>query len=121
MTAMDEGNIIFQQGTSGSRQKKKYEDLLECDIFSTRYVNNANLHKLGIYHSVYYLFESVSLLNFMERRDHTYEHLTREFLSSLIYNVSPNTASTPGTIEFHMFNVEYEYSTNQLAELLHIP
>lgn len=57
----------------------------------------------------------------MERRDHIYERLAREFLSSLIYNVSPNIASIAGAIKFRMFNVEYEYSTNQLAKLLHIP
>lgn len=56
----------------------------------------------------------------MEQRDHTYEHLTREFFSSLIYNIGPNIASTAGTIKLYMFNEEYEYSTNQLAELLHI-
>lgn len=72
---MNEGNIIFQQGTSESRQRKNYEDFLERDIFATRYVDNASLHRFGIYHSIYYLFESVGLLSFMERRDHTYQHL----------------------------------------------
>ena len=55
------------------------------------------------------------------RREPTYERLTKEFLSSLIYTVSPNTASTIGTVKFRMFNVEYEYTTDALAELLDMP
>lgn len=45
-------------------------------------------------------------------------NLTMEILSSLIYIISPNTTSTVGTIKFHMFNVEYAYTTNQHASLM---
>ena len=55
------------------------------------------------------------------RKEPTFERLTREFLSSLIYLVHPDTASTVGTVKFRLFNVEYEYSTDELAALLGIP
>lgn len=76
---------------------------------------------LGIDKSVYYLVGTLGLQDLFEHRDHTYLNLTQEFLSSLIYFVSPNTVSIAGTIKFHMFNVEYEYTTNQLAALLGFP
>lgn len=55
------------------------------------------------------------------RKEPTFEYLTREFLSSMIYNVHPNTARTSSTIQFRMFNVEYQYTTNELACLLDFP
>lgn len=42
-------------------------------------------------------------------------------MSSLIYNIIPNTASTVGTVKFRMFNMEYEYTTDCLACLLEFP
>lgn len=54
-------------------------------------------------------------------RDNTYENLTREFLSSLMFSIRPNTVGTVGTIKFHMFNVEYEFTNHQLAGLLGFP
>lgn len=56
-----------------------------------------------------------------ERRDCTYVNLTREFLSSLTYYVSSNTTSTACTIKLCMFNVEYEYTTDEIAKLLGSP
>lgn len=113
--------IVFHQGTRGARKEKIYKKLHNQDIPSIRYVNNFCLYSLGIHQSVYYLLENLGLRNLFEQRDHTYPSLTREFLSSLIYNVRPNTASSIGTIKFCMFNVEYEYTTDQIAQLLYFP
>lgn len=118
---MGDGHIIFRQGRNGTRKRKKCEDLLSQDIFSTRYVGNACLHRLGIYNNVYYLVWTLGLQDLFERRHRTYVNLTQEFLSSLIYSISPNTVSTAGTIKFRMFNVEYKYTTDQIAELLKFP
>lgn len=121
MATMGDGSIIFRQGRDDIKQRKKYEDLLSHDTFSTRYVDNACLQKLGIHNSVYYLVETLGLQNLFQRRDHTYMNLTREFLSSLIYYVNPNIESTADTLKFRMFNIEYEYTTKLIAELLSFP
>lgn len=67
------------------------------------------------------MLDNLGLHNIFERKEPTYERLTREFLSSLIYNISPNTASTTDTMQFRMFNVEYEYTTDYLVGLLGFP
>lgn len=82
------------------------------DIFSTSYVDDYCLYALVIYNSVYYLVETLGLQTLFERRDHTYLNLMLKFLSSLIYYTLPNSGSTVGTVKFHMFNMEYTYTTD---------
>lgn len=84
-------------------------------------MDNNCLYTLGIYHSVFHLLDLLGLHTIFVNREPTFERLTVEFLSSLIYIVSPNTASTVGIVKFRIFAVEYEYSTNKLAGLLEIP
>lgn len=90
-------------------------------IFSTRYIDEDCLYNLGIYHSVRHMLDNLGLHNIFIRKEPTFEYLTQEFLSSLIYNIHPNTASTSGTIQFRMFNVEYQYTTDKFACLLEFP
>lgn len=70
---------------------------------------------------MYYLLENLNLQHLFNRRDNTYETLTREFLSSLLYIIRPNTTSTVGMVKFRMFNVEYEFTTDQFTSLLGFP
>lgn len=66
------------------------------------------------------MLDFLGLNTIFVNREPTFERLTVEFLSSLIYTVSPNTASTIGTVKFRMFTVDYEFSTNELAGMLGI-
>lgn len=118
---MGDRGIIFLKGRDGNRKRKKYQELLTREVFSTRYIDNNYLYSLAIYHCVYYLLENLSLLHMFNHRDNTYENLTREFMSSLMYVVRPNTTSTVGMVKFHVFNMEYEFTTDQLASLLGFP
>lgn len=118
---MEGGRIIFRQGASGERQEKIYNELFNQDILSTRYIENPCLYSLGIQNSVHYLLDNLGLLNLFEWMDSTYPGQTREFLSSLIYKVKPNTINFVGTVNFRMFNVGYEYTTNRIEELVHFP
>lgn len=102
--------IIFREGRDDNKQMQKYQELLTREVFSTRYIKNNCLY-LGIYNCVYYLLESLNLQHLFNHRDNTYETLTKEFLSSLMYTIRPNIVSTVGTIKFHMFNMEYEFTT----------
>lgn len=79
------------------------------------------LYNLGIYYSVFYMLDNLGLHDIFIKKEPTFEYVTREFLSSLIYNVHPNTASTSGIVQFRMFNVEYQYTTYELAGLLEFP
>lgn len=85
------------------------------DILSTRYIDDSCLYTLGIYNNVYYLVEIIDLQNLFEHRDHTYLNMTLEFLSSLIYYTMPNSESMVCTIKFRMLNIEYTYTTDQIA------
>ena len=67
------------------------------------------------------MLDTLGLHDIFASKAPTYDRLTRQFLSSLIYTVYPDTASTIGTVCFRMFNVEYEYTTDALAGLLGMP
>lgn len=90
-------------------------------IFSIRYIDEDCLYNLGIYQSVCYMLDNLGLHDVFIKKEPRFEYLTREFLSSLIYNVHPNTASTCVTIQFRMINVEYQYTNVELTCLLEIP
>lgn len=107
MAPMGGGGIIFREGMDGNRQRQKYQELLTWEVFSTRYIDDNCLYSLGIYDCVYYLLRNLGLQHLFNHRDNTYENLTRDFLSSLMYTIKPNTSSTVGTIKFRMFNMEY--------------
>lgn len=64
------------------------------------------------------MLDNLGLHDIFERKEPTYGRLTPKFLSSLIYNISPNTASTVGIVKFRMFNMEYEYTIDYLVGLL---
>lgn len=57
----------------------------------------------------------------LERKDATYELLTRKFLSSLDYRARPDSTSTIGTISFCIFNTDYEFTKNEITEMLRLP
>jgi len=118
---MEFNGFILRGGKPGDRQRKIIERLQNREILPTRYVDENCLYTLGIYHSIFHLLDNLGLHNFFSNKEPTYERLTIEFLSSLIYIVNPNTASTVGTVRFRMFAVEYEFSTDELASLLGIP
>lgn len=100
---------------------QKYQELLTLEVFSTRYIENNYLYNLGIYIYVYYLLDNLSFQHLFNHRDNAYESLTREYFSFLMYSIRPSTASTVGIVKFCMFNMEYEFTTDQLAGLLGFP
>ena len=118
---MDFNGYVLRSGKPGSTQRKLLEKLQSTAIYSTRYIDEDCLYTLGIYHSVFHLLDKIGMHNIFSAKEPTYPRLTYEFLSSLIYNVTPNTASTVGGVQFRMFNREYSYSTDGLAELLGMP
>ena len=118
---MEYHGYILHGGQAGERQLKRLEKLLTTPIHSTRYIDENCLYSLGIYHSVFFLLDKIGMHDIFATQAPTYPRLTFEFLSSLIYNVSPNTASTVGGVKFRMFNVEYDYSTDGLAAMLGLP
>lgn len=63
----------------------------------------------------------LGLSHLLTRREPIYTELTRVFLSSFIYTMVPNSTSTVGTIKFCMFNHEYEYNLDAMADLFHFP
>lgn len=67
------------------------------------------------------MLDNLGLHDIFERKELTYESLTREFLSSLICNISSNTASVVDTVQFRMFSIEYEYTIDYLTGLLGFP
>lgn len=91
------------------------------EIIPTRYADDSYLCSLGLFDSVHWMINVLGLSHFYARRDVTYARLTVEFLSSLIYVIQLGTASTARTVRFQMFNKEYAYSTDQIAEMLNFP
>lgn len=117
---MEFNEYVLRKGKPGDRQRKILEKLQGREIVSTRYVDEDCLYTLGLYHSFFHLADILGLHDIFTRKEPTFERITQEFLSSLIYLVHPDTASTVGMVKFRMFNVEYEYSTDELAALLGI-
>lgn len=113
--------IIFREGEPGEMQAKLYRALCKREIESTRYANEPCLIILGILDSVNHMLNTLSLNYFLSFKDPVYVQLTLEFLSSLILNLIPNTGCSSGTIQFCLFNVEYAFSFDQLADLLQFP
>lgn len=104
---MEYNQITFRRGKPGDKQRRIFEELETKGIFSTMYIDEDCLYNLGIYHNVCYMLDNLGLRDIFIKKEPTFEYLIREFLSSLIYNIHPSTASTCGTIQFRMFNVEY--------------
>jgi hypothetical protein len=121
MAEMEFNDTTLRQGKPDERQNKILQILQTREILATRYVDEDCLYTLGTYHSVFHMLDNVGLHDIFASKSPTYDTLTREFLSSLIYIVHPGTASTVGTVYFRMFNVEYEYITDALTGLLGMP
>ena len=51
----------------------------------------------------------------------TFEPLVLEFISSFSYTTPEDDPFTTGTVQFRMFNREYELDQERVAELLHFP
>jgi hypothetical protein len=109
--------IVFRRG----EQSQIYEELRSREIQTTRYADDAILNALGLLDSVNYLLNNLNLNYFLSHKNPVYTQLTLEFLSSLIVSTHTETRSSIGTINFRMFNVEYELSFNDMAGLLHFP
>ncbi|CAJ2663010.1 unnamed protein product [Trifolium pratense] len=110
--------LVFRRN---SNQAQTYEILRRREIQATRYADESILRKLGLLESVNYLLDNLNLRHFLSQHNPVYPKLTLEFLSSLIVNPVPETRSSLGTIYFRMFNVEYEFSFNDMADLLRFP
>lgn len=110
--------IVFRDEKDGEKHKRKYKALMIMEIVSTRYVDDSCLRTLGLYDSVHWMINMLGLSHFYARKDPTYIRLTLEFLSSLIYTTKIMTASTVGTVSFHIFNKEYQFSLDQVTDLL---
>ena len=95
---MEFNGFILREGKPRDRQRKIIERLQNREILPTRYVDDNCLYTLGIYHSIFYLLDNLGLHSIFSNKEPTFERLTIEFLSSLIYIVNPNTASTIGTV-----------------------
>lgn len=67
------------------------------------------------------MLDRLELSHFFSQKDPTHVRLTLEFLSSLHYTTRIGSASTTGTVKFRMFNREYKFTTDQLAEVLQFP
>lgn len=117
---MEHYQVTFRRGKPRDRQRRIFEELQTKEIFSTRYIDENCLYNLGFFHSVCCRLDNIGLHDIFIKKEPTFEYLNREFLSSLIYIVHPNTTSTCGTIRFRMLNVEYEYTTDELSGLLEI-
>lgn len=115
MSGMEFNNIILHGGKPGERQSQILQKLQTREILATRYVYEDCLYTLGTYHSVFHMLDNLGLHEIFANKEPTYDRLTREFLSSLSYTIHP------GTVYFRMLNVEYEYTTDDLAGLLGTP
>ena len=114
----DFNGVVFREGRDGRKQQKDYEALLTRDIVPKRYADDSRLHSLGLYDSIYWMLDRLSLTHFYAHRDPTYVSLTLEFLSSLVYTTNSWTVNTIDIVKFHMFNREYDFNLNQMADLL---
>jgi hypothetical protein len=113
--------VTFRQGKAGEKQEKLYRALLERDFYPTKYPHVECLKQLGLYQSVGYLINALNLDYFLSQSNSTFVQLTQEFLSSLIISITPNTQSSTGIVRFRMFNKEYQFNFNQLADLCRFP
>lgn len=91
------------------------------EIILTTYANDSCLRTLGIYDSVHWMLNKLVLSHFYAQRDPTYVILTLDFLGSIVYTTHIMTASIVGTVSFRMFNKKYQFSLNQIADLLRFP
>lgn len=121
MAHMREYEIMFRNGELGELQEETYTSLSARKIESIRYADEHCLYALGIQDSVNYMLDTLNLNYFLSLKDPVYAQLTLEFLISLIFSPTPSTNCYSGTVQFHLFNVEYALTFSQLADLLHFP
>ncbi|KAK2383895.1 hypothetical protein QL285_071305 [Trifolium repens] len=116
---MAEYEVVFRSGRAGTKQANLFENLQSREIYATKYADDTCLQQLGLYDSVNYMLDHLGLNYFLSKKEPVYVKLTLEFLSSLIVATVPDTRSSSGTIYFRMFNVDYKFSFDDLADLLH--
>jgi hypothetical protein len=116
---MAEYEVVFRSGRAGTKQANLFENLQSREIYATKYADDTCLQQLGLYDSVNYMLDHLGLNYFLSKKEPVYVKLTLEFLGSLIIATVPDTRSSSGTIYFRMFNVDYEFSFDDLADLLY--
>lgn len=113
--------IIFGDGIEGEAQRTKYAKLFSCEVSPTRYTDESILHNLGLIGSVNWMPGNLGMSHFCTLTSPTYVRLTYKFLSSFSYQTPVSYQRTTSIVKFRMFNRNYEFSQNHLADLLQFP
>jgi hypothetical protein len=67
------------------------------------------------------MLDALDLNYFLSQANPVYVPLTLEFLSSLTVSTTPESKSTRGSLCFRMFNNEYVFGFDEMADILHFP
>lgn len=118
---VDYMNFIFGEGEDGERKRSRYVNLFNHSVIPTRYADESCLRSLSLLSSVHWMLNKLELTNFYALSDPAHVKLTLEYLSFFSYYTSMVSRNTIGTMKFRMFNEEYEFSQDHIADLLHIP
>lgn len=111
--------IIFREGENCERQRSIYVNLFNCSIILMRYADKSYFRNLDFLISVHWMLNKLELTHFCALSDRTYVKLTLEFLSSFGYYMLMVSRNSVGIVKLRMFNKEYEFSQDHIADLLH--
>lgn len=86
-----------------------------------RYPDNATLRDLGLSYSVNWMLNNLVMSRFYSLTFPIYIRLTYEFLSSFRYATPVGGSCTICTIYFRMFNRDYTFSQDHMANIFSFP
>ncbi|KAI5406548.1 hypothetical protein KIW84_053039 [Lathyrus oleraceus] len=113
--------ITFVEGVVGENQRSSYHKLFKRNLLAIRYPDNATLRDLGIFDSVNWMLNNLDMSYFCSLTSPTYIRITYEFLSSFRYVTPVGGSRTIYTIYFRMFNRDYTFSQDHMANIFSFP
>jgi len=102
---------------SNKSEKTRYNKLLNRQIQLNRYPNSHVLDALGIEDNVMTLIGNIGWNDFVGQTHYTYETSTREFLSTICFDMDRENVTDPKhTVSFSLCNIEYCMSLPEFCD-----
>ena len=118
---IDYMGITFTKGIICENQRSSYHKLFKRNTLATRYPDNTTLRDLGLIDNVNLMLSNLGMSYFCSLISPTYIRLTYEFLSSFRYATPVGGSRTTNTIYFRMFNRDYTFSQDHMANIFSFP
>jgi len=114
-----QGNIPYPLSLTNPDHVARYAYLNECMVMAIHYYDEELLGHLVMLDDILWLFVRGSMGHFIEIKEHTYQDLTLEFLSTLYVEVAQGPQCQAGYISFYFQGNFMSWTTASLVFHLH--